>query len=882
MAEGARYPSLALDRWTWALLAVGTLLLMLEGAAAYQAVLQYRESALMVTRTLELQDALDSVYTAVLELESSQRRLVITRDLSDADRCDQAGAVIDWQLARLQGVLQGEPDQVKRLEKLESAISVRTYLIRSIVEDCRRGRFEEAVAAMQSGRGLRQMDDVRKLIAAMKEAQSRLLEAQRENLRMEAQTSGRIILGGSALAVVVTLGYGMLLRRHLLRRRRAELERDRQFESSVDLLATMDLEGNFLHVNAAWGELLGHPAEKLLARPLLQWVHPEDGEAALRELERWRRGEETRGLETRFQRHDGSFRWFQWNCRPFPGEGVVYVVARDVTERRTAQARREVQYGMARLLSQSSTSLASLPRLMDDIAQGLDFDVASLWAVDELEGTLRVQSTWVRSVPGRGSEGAAVHGLEEFSREAGREFSLTQSTTFPGRVYQQRIPSWMADVQNDPSFTRGESVARAGLRGAVAFPVLVDGKVVAVLEFFRRDRLESDPDLMQLIMSLSAQISQSIERGRVRESLERLGRQMELILNSAGDGLCGLDTEGRVTFANPAASRLTGFSHVELLGAYLHDLIHRGSSHERADCPLVGAFRGEATVGRKNGSSFPSELTVTPIREHGRTLGTVVSFRDITERKEVERMKDEFVSVVSHELRTPLTSIRGSLGLLAGGVLGEVSPRAQRMLDIAVNNTDRLVRLINEILDIERMESGEVRLNLTRCGTRALAAQALDVVRPLADRGKVRLESSLDDLALNADSDRVVQALTNLLSNAIKFSEEGAAVSLTAVAMPDSPVMVEFSVQDHGRGIPANKLDSIFGRFQQVDASDSREKGGTGLGLAICKSIVTQHGGTIGVESQLGQGSRFWFRLPVIAAEARGGTAEESMGRSAG
>jgi signal transduction histidine kinase len=235
-----------------------------------------------------------------------------------------------------------------------------------------------------------------------------------------------------------------------------------------------------------------------------------------------------------------------------------------------------------------------------------------------------------------------------------------------------------------------------------------------------------------------------------------------------------------------------------------------------------------------------------------------LAFRDLKRRREVDRLKSEFVSVVSHELRTPLTSIHGSLGLLASGLLG--SDKGKRMLEIAVNNTDRLIRLINDILDIEKLESGAVQMQRTACNAGDLIRRSVDVMRAMAEEHKITVIMEECNASIDADCDRVVQCLTNLLSNAIKFSDPGGTVQAKARTSGDS---VEFEVRDQGRGIPVEKRESIFERFHQVDASDSRRKGGTGLGLAITRSIVQQHGGRIWLESQMGNGSAFFFTIPL-------------------
>jgi PAS domain S-box-containing protein len=460
------------------------------------------------------------------------------------------------------------------------------------------------------------------------------------------------------------------------------------------------------------------------------------------------------------------------------------------------------------------------------------------------------------------------------------------------------------------------------------------------------------------------------DRKRNQAALERLSHQNELILNSVGEGLCGLDLQGKITFVNPAAAKLLGYKIEELIGQSINTILQqdvetgrrgdgetgrrgdaesdpdqdlctwsesgefiRGEEEEEAGrrgggdggsslttldplpclpfdpsssklespgsydgvsprhpvpalpCPIQESLRDgtvhqvrKAIFWRRDGCNFPVEYVSTPILRsptavafsgsksptQTEILGAVIAFRDITERQIVERMKDEFISVVSHELRTPLTSIHGSLGILASGLLSTQPEKSQRLLEIAVDSTERLVRLINDILDVERIESGKVTMAKLSGNAADLMAQAADTMQAMADKAGVTLSVSTVSAQLWADPDRIIQTLTNLLSNGIKFSSRGDTVWLSAELSPSSqsPTIL-FKVQDRGRGIPADKLETIFERFQQVDVSDSRNSEGTGLGLAICRSIVQQHGGRIWVESTLGEGSTFYFTLPL-------------------
>ena len=357
---------------------------------------------------------------------------------------------------------------------------------------------------------------------------------------------------------------------------------------------------------------------------------------------------------------------------------------------------------------------------------------------------------------------------------------------------------------------------------------------------------------------------------RVEEALERIRHHNELILNSAGEGICGLDEQGNTTFINRSAAQMLGYSITELHGKPFSIILNSNSA------PIYAALKDgsvhhatDAVFWRKNCTTFPVDYICVPIKEQGKIVGAVVTFNDISDRLVIERMKNEFISVVSHELRTPLTSIRGAMGLLASGVLKSNPEKAQRMLDIAVANTDRLVRLINDILDLERIQSGQVTMRQQMFDLADLMVQASDTMRSLAEKEGITLIVEPLSTPVWGDSDRIFQVLTNLLSNAIKFSERSTSVWFNAEIQEKSfsPGTTRrtllIRVQDQGRGIPPDKLETIFGRFQQVDSSDSRKKGGTGLGLAICRSIIDYHRGQIWAESQPGQGSCFYVSLPL-------------------
>lgn len=382
--------------------------------------------------------------------------------------------------------------------------------------------------------------------------------------------------------------------------------------------------------------------------------------------------------------------------------------------------------------------------------------------------------------------------------------------------------------------------------------------------------IERTTELLEVNNCLQSELE---EHKRIQEALQISQARFAGILDIAEDAIISLDRHQRITLFNQGAEKIFGYSAEEAIGQPLDVLlplrfvqVHQQYVTDFGQSPVRSRRMGERreiSGRRKDGTEFPAEASISKLNLDKEVAFTVF-LQDITDRKQIERMKDEFISIVSHELRTPLTSIHGSLGMLASGLLKADSEEGKRMLYIAVDSTDRLVRLINDILDIERIESGRVKMEKQCCNVEDLIIEAVNVVQALANKVEVTLSVSSLSISLWADPDRIVQTLINLLSNAIKFSSTGKTVWLT---VQQQARHLLFIVKDEGRGIPTEKLESIFERFQQVDSSDSRNHEGTGLGLAICRSIVQQHDGHIWVESVLGEGSTFYFMIPIRDCE---------------
>lgn len=361
------------------------------------------------------------------------------------------------------------------------------------------------------------------------------------------------------------------------------------------------------------------------------------------------------------------------------------------------------------------------------------------------------------------------------------------------------------------------------------------------------------------------------EENRKKEELKQSQNRLQSILDNVYEGVITINAKGKIDSFNLAAEKIFGYEPSEVIGhnvkmlmpepyhsehdGYLNNYMQGGKAK------VIGIGR-EVEGRRKDGSTFPLYLAVTGIESHDGSL-FVGMVRDLTEEKRLANMKSEFVSTVSHELRTPLTSIRGSLSLIKSGTMGEVGEKITPLLNIALNNSERLILLINDILDMEKIESGKMNFELDNFDLNDLINKSLEGIDGYAKEHEVSLhfEKCSKPVKIYVDSNRMQQVLTNLLSNAIKFSPKHDTVDINVIRNGQK---VRVEVHDNGPGIPEEFKKHIFQKFAQADSSDTKQKGGTGLGLNISKSIIERFGGNIGFLCPAEKGTTFFFEIPII------------------
>jgi PAS domain S-box-containing protein len=633
------------------------------------------------------------------------------------------------------------------------------------------------------------------------------------------------------------------------------------FENANEMIATLSPAGQFVYVNPVWKSCFGLGDAAFEKLDSLEMVFSRDCRAEVRRLFRVALdGEAVERAPIRTHTLDGRVLDLELSLSRREKVGnplAIRCLLRDITPQKQRERRLALQLVVSQIIGQSTSPEMAAMRILESVCLSQGWDAALLWVVNEDDERLHFYSAW--GAPGKRSEALIQESMGK---------TIGKGPDLAGQVWVNGRAVWVEDLATAASSVRIKAALRHELVTGWAVPVRVGNRLIAIIEFYCHQRQREERETMATLETVSSSLGQMLARSREQDRVEELHRTQEILLDTIEDGICGADRNGLASLVNPAAGRLLGGAPELLTGSSVHDLLHGampGGNICGEDCLLLRALTknisasAEITVYRRDGTSFPAEFSLTPIMEQGRFTGSVLSFRDISQRFALDRMKDEFVSTVSHELRTPLTSIRGALGLLSAGILGQVSDKAANLLRIALSNSDRLVRLINDILDLERIQSGREPLTFRPIALEEIVRQAIDGMQPVADAAGIQLIHDANLVQISADPDRLLQVITNLLSNAVKFSPEGASV---AVTLREGSSGVTLSVIDQGRGIPADKLDSIFDRFQQVDASDSRQKGGSGLGLAICRTIVQQHGGRIWAERNPISGSTFRVLLP--------------------
>jgi PAS domain S-box-containing protein len=543
-----------------------------------------------------------------------------------------------------------------------------------------------------------------------------------------------------------------------------------------------------------------------------------------------------------------------------------------ISERNIAQWQQQAVLKVSRILTASDSAQEAILHIMQTICENLEWDLGAFWELDSQTNLLRCVELWHNPT-------LQLVEFEEITRSS--RFPL--GIGLPGRVFSQKIPIWVADVTKDKNFPRASVAAKEGLYGAFSFPILQDDRILGLMEFFSREIRQPDNNLLRMFSTVGNQIGQFMKRKHSEQALRISEASTRLMIDNALDGIVTIDQQGLITEWNRQAEVIFGWSHQEALGKSLAKLI---IPHAYRDAHAQGMQRfltdGSSNILNKRievdalnreGETFPIELTVTDLKL-GECYYFTAFIRDITGRKkseaalkEADRRKDEFLATLAHELRNPLAPLSNALNILQ--LPGVNVERSTEAIGIMRRQTQQIIRLVDDLLDVSRISHGKIELRKEHITLNEAVNHALETAKPPIEAAGHTFSVQLPDhpLWLNADLIRLSQILVNLLNNAAKYTPPRGHIWLE-VEKENNMVMVR--IRDTGMGIPANMLPKIFDMFTQVDSSIEKSHGGLGIGLMLVKSLVELHGGNIEAHSKgTNQGSEFVIRLPLAVSQQR-------------
>jgi PAS domain S-box-containing protein len=579
-------------------------------------------------------------------------------------------------------------------------------------------------------------------------------------------------------------------------------------------------------------------------------LHPDDYDRVFDLVQQHLLNQTPYDIEYRLKRKSGDYHWFHavgqalWDDRGNATRMAGSLT--DITERKHAEQRLAAQFAVNRILSEAQNIEEISTKILQALCERLEWEFGSLWMVDGHVNLIRCIGLWYQPFLDAQPLAQAIQNLQ-----------LPMGVGLPGRVWETAQQLWVYDVTTDKNFSYNNEAKAAGIHSAFSFPIMVQNKVLGVLEFLTRQRQNPDEAMLKMMSAIAAQIGQFIQRKIAESSVRENENYKTAILEAASDSIMTINELGTILSYNPRTLEIFDYSANEIKNKNI-DLLLPDLSKKLKH--LVGKLAAEFIAVRKNGENFPAELTLSRMYLSKQNVFVCI-IRDITERKKVEKLKNEFVSVVSHELRTPLTSIRGSLGLLLGGTAGEHSLKAQKLLEIANNNCERLLLLINDILDIEKIEAGKMDFFMGHVDIVELVKDSIEANRLYAEKYavKVSLVNYESGVKVFVDPSRLMQVMANLISNAVKYSVPYGNVDINVIPRGE---IVRVTVTDYGAGVPENFRATIFQKFSQADSSSNRNQSGTGLGLSISKTIIEKFGGTINFTSKPGKETIFYFDLP--------------------
>ena len=669
-----------------------------------------------------------------------------------------------------------------------------------------------------------------------------------------------------------------------------------------------DAQGRIEWVNEGFTRMTGwKPGEIMGCKPGSFLQGPGTDPATVRHISSSIREHTAVKVEILNYHRSGRSYWTALEIQPIRNEvgDVVNFMAieSDITQRKLDEKRRRLEYGASRILTEPGSMRGVCARVIQKICQQLGWPAGFLWMLDVDEKTLRLAELWHEPT----QDISALVGLK-------KETAFTAGEGTPGLVLQEAQTRWTRDLARHTDDPRAVCALTCGLRGCIGFPIISGGQVLGVVELFAGEVMQPDEALQQALSSIGSQMGQFIVRKSSEEQLGRSNALMKAVLHGAAHTIISTTPEGIIVTFNQASERQLGYTAEEIIGRTTPALFHlpeevaaRAAELSlelgRTVEPGFEAFVAKSRLGtpderewtyvRKDGTHYPVLLSVTTLFDpQGQIIGYLGIGSDITAQKQAaqellqakeiaeaaNQAKSDFLATMSHEIRTPMNGIIGMSSLLLDT---DLAPRQREMVDAVRLSGDALMTIIEDILDFSKIEARKLDLVEEAFRLDSVISGVVDLLQHKADSRSigliVRVAPDVPE-SFMGDPGRLRQILMNLVGNGIKFTDEGSIrikVSRHSTGA-GAEAALEISVTDTGIGMSAEQQQRLFQPFSQVDSSSKRRFGGTGLGLAITRRLVELMGGSIGVESRRGEGSRFWVRLPLRAVENEKAPASDS------
>jgi PAS domain S-box-containing protein len=622
-------------------------------------------------------------------------------------------------------------------------------------------------------------------------------------------------------------------------------------------IVVIDAEQRVQLINPAFEALFGYKEGEVVGREIATLLVPEDSKTESNRIARSGLGGASATAIAHRRRKDGSLVDVEVTFVPFTDNANrpagAYAFYRDLSAQRAAERHLRAQYAVIEALANSSTIEAAAEWVLRAVAESLEWPVGAMWLVDKTSGRMRCIDFWCHSA------------LDATDFEKQTRASEFKRGVGPGRTWEIAAPTWIVDVTKESRFSRRETALAAGLHAAFSFPMVLDGDVVGVVEFFTLSVLEPDETMLKMFAALGQQLGAFIGRTRAQEQLERF-------FTMSGDLLCIANFDGYFTRVNASWHRVLGYTSTELMAQPFIDLVHFEDREATANAVAelskgknIALFENRYRC--RNGTYRWLSWTATPKLDEQLIYAVA---HDTTDRKLLEqqtqetlKMRNDFVSFVTHQLRTPLSGIKWMLELAK-----ETDDQAEKgsYIEDARESADRLIGLVNDLLDASRLESGKLQVTLEPVRLLQLTYDVLaDVATLVREKNhELDVQSEPDIPVAMLDSQLLRQVIVNLASNAIKYTPDGGRIEIRIYR---EGTALHWSIRDSGIGISEDSQKRLFEKFFRADNAHTIDTEGTGLGLYLVRLIVERLGGTITCESEVGRGTLFHFTLPITAGD---------------